>query len=643
MASEPAGGSRNQSSGAKASGGYQHTSSLYRKYRPNSFANDELVGQDHIVRTLQNAVRLNRVGHAYLFSGPRGTGKTTTARLLAKAVNCLAEDPAQRPCNVCANCMAINSGASPDVIEIDAASNRGIDDIRDLRDKVRYAPTQLSSKVYIIDEAHQITGAAANAFLKTLEEPPAHSRFILATTDPEELLPTIVSRCQRFEFRRHSADGMARRLRTVADQEGFEVSEDALLLIGRHATGSLRDALGLLEQLALQAGNGEQPIEVADVRAALGLSRNERVEAIVAALGARDAAAALNVVQTSVDEGEDPRQLNRQLTAFLRSLMLERAGASQSGDATAMDLAQRFSLHDLAAHAQRFAEIDFNIKHSPFPQLPLEIAIVSATTSPEATVGSPERRAVEQAPGVTPRAFEPPAPPRDESQPAPRVTSLRDRVRNPGASREATLLPPRVPAVAEPQAPRAEPAPITPLRSTPPPPASVPQPAAPASDDGVYDVAQIADLWPRIRSDVKAINRRIEALLSEVDPVAISATEITLAVPYPFHRDKLNSDDVRETVADVLSRNLGRRVTIACVLRGEFVPPAAPAQSAPRAAAPAAARDPIPSVVQDNEPQDLDPGDDADEARLQSVKNLLDAEEISDDELARLYGDAAST
>ena len=545
--------------------------------------------------------------------------------------------------HACANCIAINSGASPDFIEIDAASNRGIDDIRDLRDKVRYAPTQLPSKVYIIDEAHQITGAAANAFLKTLEEPPAHSRFILATTDPEELLPTIVSRCQRFEFRRISADDMARRLRTVADQEGFQVSEDALLQIGRHATGSLRDALGLLEQLALQAGGGEQPIEVADVRAALGLSRNERVEAIVVALGARDAAAALGVVQTSVDEGEDPRQLNRQLTAFLRSLMLERAGASQSGDAAAMELAQRFSLHELAAHAQRFAEIDFNIKHSPFPQLPLEIAIVGATTSPGVTTDAPDRRSAEQPPGAAPRAFDAAAPPRDEGQPAPRVTSLRDRVRNPGATRDATSSPLREPTISDPQPPRSEPAPITPLRSAPVSATTAPQPAAPASGGGIYDVAQVADLWPRIRSDVKAINRRIEALLSEVDPVAISESEITLAVPYPFHRDKLNSDEVRETVADVLSRNLGRRVAIACVLRGEYAPPAAPMQTAPRVALTPAAPAPAPAMAQDIEPQDPDPDDDADEARLQALKNLLDAEEISDDEVARLYGDAAST
>src|SRR5215217_5845871 len=231
--------------------GTASTSSLYRKYRPQSFDSDELVGQEHIVRTLQNAVRLDRVAHAYLFSGPRGTGKTTTARVLAKAINCLHDDPGLRPCNTCLNCQAINAGASPDVIEIDAASNRGIDDIRDLRERVRYAPAQLRSKVYIIDESHQITGAAANAFLKTLEEPPAHTRFILATTDPEELLPTIVSRCQRFDFRRVSLDDIVRRLQTVASLEGVSVDADALRLIARYATGSLRDALGLFERLAL--------------------------------------------------------------------------------------------------------------------------------------------------------------------------------------------------------------------------------------------------------------------------------------------------------------------------------------------------------------------------------------------------------
>src|SRR5215207_7308177 len=328
---------------ASSGAGSAATSSLYRKYRPQSFDSDELVGQEHIVRTLQNAVRLDRVAHAYLFSGPRGTGKTTTARVLAKAINCLHEDPGQRPCNACPNCRAINAGASPDIIEIDAASNRGIDDIRDLRERVRYAPAQLRSKVYIIDEAHQITGAAANAFLKTLEEPPAHTRFILATTDPEELLPTIVSRCQRFDFRRVSAEDMVRRMQTVAAHEGIPVEADALRLIARNATGSLRDALGLLEQLAL--GSALSPddqtsvlISVADVTAALGLSRNERVEGLVAAIGRRDAGQALRVVQDAVDDGEDPRQLNRQLLAYLRLLLIERSGGIGDADARAREL-----------------------------------------------------------------------------------------------------------------------------------------------------------------------------------------------------------------------------------------------------------------------------------------------------------------
>src|SRR5215216_1566001 len=412
--------------------GTASTSSLYRKYRPQSFDSDELVGQEHIVRTLQNAVRLDRVAHAYLFSGPRGTGQTTTARVLAKAINCLHDDPAQRPCNVCSNYRAINPGPSPDIIEIDAFFFQAEDGIRDLRERVRYAPAQLRSKVYIIDEAHQITGAAANAFLKTLEEPPVHTRFILATTDPEELLPTIVSRCQRFDFRRVSADDIVRRLQTVAALEGVSVDADALLLIARHATGSLRDALGLLEQLALGSAMSSEnsspvSITVADVTAALGLSRNDRVEGLVAALGCHDAGAALGVVQDAVDEGEDPRQLNRQLLAYLRVLLIERSGGASGADARARELADMFSLSELAALARRFGEIDFTIKHAPYPQLPLEVALVEAVAI--ATSESDPR----------PRSSERPV---EQSRSdlaactSARPTSLRDRVRSPSTIRE---------------------------------------------------------------------------------------------------------------------------------------------------------------------------------------------------------------
>jgi DNA polymerase-3 subunit gamma/tau len=590
------------------------TSSLYRKYRPQSFDSDELVGQEHIVRTLQNAVRLDRVAHAYLFSGPRGTGKTTTARVLAKAINCLHDDPASRPCNTCLNCQAINAGSSPDIIEIDAASNRGIDDIRDLRERVRYAPTQLRSKVYIIDESHQITGAAANAFLKTLEEPPAHTRFILATTDPEELLPTIVSRCQRFDFRRVSADDIVRRLQTVASLEGVSVDADALRLIARHATGSLRDALGLFEQLALgSAVSPEAPssesISAADVTAALGLSRNDRIEDLVAAVGRRDAGQALSVVQDAIDDGEDPRQLNRQLLVYLRLLLIERSGGTGDADARARELAGMFSLPELAWLARRFGEIDFAIKHAPFPQLPLEVALVEAVAivAPDSAARSHNgAQAVEQAPpdaGV-------PSPPRP--------TSLRDRVRTPSPIRE-------VPTPEAARSDHAEPAPITRLRSKP-----VPEAAADASPvvDGSFNIEQIAELWPNVRADVKALNRRIEALLSEVDPVAISGNQVTLAVPYPFHRDKLNSDDVRETVGGVLSRLVGRNLSLVCILRSEMATASVP---------PSPGGIPAPSSIQ---PDDGPSADEEERARvrIRAAMNIFDAEEIREPEAVNQSG-----
>lgn len=573
--------------------------SLYRKHRPQSFDAEEFVGQEPIVRTLRNAVALGRVAHAYLFSGPRGTGKTTTARLLAKAVNCLHPDPTQRPCNDCANCRAINQNATPDIIEIDAASNRGIDDIRDLRDRVRYAPAQLSSKVYIIDEAHQITGAAANAFLKTLEEPPAHTRFILATTDPEELLPTIVSRCQRFEFRRVGAADIARRLRTVAAIEGIAVSDEALHAIARHATGSLRDALGLLERLSLAASPGPvdaDPTEIGvdDVTSALGLSRNERVEHLVEAIGERHAGRALRIVQEAIDEGEDARQLNRQLLSYLRLLLVERAGGPADADDRARALAALFPLAQLAEHARRFGQIDFSIKHAPYPQLPLEIALVEATAAPEAAPradAAPPELPVRESPGVR--------------QPM----SLRERVRGGSSIREASQAPP--------QPSRQEPAPITPLR-----PAPTPSESAPRMDaEGSIEVERIADLWPNVRADVKALNRRIEALLSEVDPVAVAGNQITLAVPYPFHRDKLNSDDVRETVAGVLSRLLGREVSLACILRAELAPPGTTAPVAPRVNSATPAAETIADAAEHERIQ----------ARVTAAKNIFDAEEIDDD------------
>ncbi len=589
--------------------------SLYRKYRPQSFDDHDLVGQEHVVRTLRNAIRLDRVSHAYLFCGPRGTGKTTTARLLAKAVNCLDPDPDRRPCNACANCLAIARGTTTDIFEIDAASNRGIDDIRDLRERVKYAPSQLKVKFYIVDEAHQITGAAANAFLKTLEEPPAHTRFVLATTDPEELLPTIVSRCQRFDFRRIGADPMIGRLRTVAEREAIAVTDDALAVIARHATGSLRDALGLLDQLALHAADQTAddsetaPIDADAVRAALGLSRNERVEALVEALADGDAAAALATVNRAVEQGDDPRQLNRQLVAYLRQLLVHRAGAATDVDERAASLAGRFDVSALADLARRFSEIDYRLKHAPYGQLPLEIALVESCLPAE--VAPRPAAAQDRGSGVA-RSRVAPAPP-DPIEPERPVTSLRDRVRGSASS--------------APAAPKTEPAPALATQPTP----IRPMPT-PSEGGGAATVDQLADLWPRVRQDVKAINRRIEALLSSVDPAFVAGSQITLATPYPFHRDKLNADDVRAVVEQTISRILGSTVVVTTILRDEVdrLRPASPNGTARSADEPAEPAGPsrltetptgaAPEPALDQRANDAQ--------RIQAVKNIFDAEEI---------------
>jgi DNA polymerase-3 subunit gamma/tau len=587
-----------------------HTQSLYRKYRPQSFDAIELVGQEHVVQTLRNAISLDRVAHAYLFCGPRGTGKTTTARLLAKAVNCLDPDPLVRPCNSCVSCKAINSGSATDVIEIDAASNRGIDDIRELRERVKYAPTQLKTKFYIIDEAHQITGAAANAFLKTLEEPPPHTKFILATTDPEQLLQTIISRCQRFDFRRISVDAIVQRLRTVAEAEGLNVDDEALAVIARHATGSLRDALGLLDQLAVyreaEPDSVDTSIDAAAVRAVLGVSRNDRVESLVQALADRDATLALETVNNAIDAGEDPRQLNRQLVGYLRVLLHQRAGGSPDADERAKELANRFELLELAQLARSFSEIDFRIRHASHSQLPLEVALVEAVlrrSAPEETERPSRASAVP--------SRESPARVIREEPPVDQVPSsrLRDKVR----------------------------ANSTNANSVKPVPGSVDKTANGATSGNALTVDQIADLWQRIRADVKAVNRRVEALLSTIDPVAVDGNEVTLASPYEFHKTKLNSDEARVVVEDVISRITGRRLRVSCILRDEL--PSAEQKS--NASRPVRIEHVVETENEAAPTQDGDseddlgpveqlPDDEAAQQRINAAKNIFDAEEVRD-------------
>ncbi len=356
---------------------------LYRKWRSQTFG--EVIGQQHVTQTLINALDLGRVAHAYLFSGPRGTGKTSTARLLAKAVNCRNEDPSQRPCNECHICMAINEGRLLDLIEIDAASNTGVDDIRDLRDKVGFRPSEAKIKFYIIDEVHMLSNSAFNALLKTLEEPPEHVIFVLATTEPEKIPATITSRCQRFDFKRIRVEDVVERLRFIIEQEGVEAETDALTYIARQGGGSMRDAISLLDQLVAY-GSGHITLEL--VQNVLGAVASQTVVELVDAMIDQDVAVGLDAINRVVNDGLDPRQMAREVVEYLRGVMLIKLGNStdllnlpQETLAIMKKQADRADAGMIVRATSLFNEAMLDIKSGllAIPQLPIELALVEST------------------------------------------------------------------------------------------------------------------------------------------------------------------------------------------------------------------------------------------------------------------------
>ena len=294
---------------------------LYRRWRPQDFA--ALVGQQAVKTALANALTSGRIAHAYLFTGPRGTGKTSTARILAKALNC-DQGPTAHPCGTCANCERITNGTSMDVFEIDAASNRGIEEIKALREQIAFTPVEGRYKIYIIDEVHMLTTEAFNALLKTLEEPPAHVIFILATTDPHKIPATIHSRCQRFDFRRVTVEEIVEHLAMVAMQSGIQADEEALRLIAIQSEGGLRDALSLLDQCGVMA----QRVTAATVREVLGIVGREALRELVQEIGRQDLAAALAKLQQLLEQGKDARQVLTELAEYLRALLLYKAAPS---------------------------------------------------------------------------------------------------------------------------------------------------------------------------------------------------------------------------------------------------------------------------------------------------------------------------
>ena len=498
----------------------------YRKWRPGCFA--DLVGQEHVATTLRQAIKLGRVSHSYLFCGPRGTGKTTTARIVAKAVNCL--DPQDGdPCNQCAICTSINEERFMDTIEMDAASNRGIEDIRDIRDKVNFAPSEGRRKVYIIDEAHMLTDQASNAFLKTLEEPPSHVIFILCTTEANRILPTIVSRCQRFDFRRLPSDRIYQRLAEITEGEGASVAPDALRLVARYAAGSLRDAENLLEQLVVSYGGDVTLVQVEEL---LGLGHGDRWLDLVKYLLMGNTSASLEIINQAAWDGADLRQMHRQAQELLRAAMLLEWGA-----ADALELPEHVTgqLKELVGNLPNWRIIkalriwgEVNMRYDAPSTLPLELAVVEICNDDVA----PPMEAARPEPAARPAPA--PAPRRQAASPTPSP---------------ATMAPNDAAGTGN-AAPRAPERPHTaPVR----PPSGTAAGDAPVFSGGGDDVP---GMW---QAAVKALGRAVGkkynlgALLRDCKPNTITLEGDTLFIPF-VHRP--NMERMQEEMDDPNSRNM---------------------------------------------------------------------------------------
>jgi DNA polymerase III subunit gamma/tau len=375
---------------------------LYLKWRPAAF--DDVVGQEHIVRTLRNALKSGRIRHAYLFSGPRGTGKTTMARLLAKAVNCHDAEPNNRPCNKCAACIAVNEGRYLDLIEIDAATHTGVDDVRDLRDKIAFSPGEGTYKVYIIDEVHRFTGNAFDALLKTLEEPPEHAVFVLATTEIDKVPATIKSRCLQFEFRRLSLHEATDRLQEIVDNEGLKYEREALEIVARYGTGSMRDSISLLDQIITDPN---EPITVELAQRVLGSASSRATRDLVDAIITQDAATGLTLINDAVDTGADPRQFGQQLVEYLRNVLLaQTAGidlieASQEEKLLYTQQAHQLQRPVLVRVIRAFNDAVNNYRGGWQPQLTLELALIESLRPVEQEyAAAPVVQAVPQPPAM---------------------------------------------------------------------------------------------------------------------------------------------------------------------------------------------------------------------------------------------------
>jgi DNA polymerase-3 subunit gamma/tau len=509
-----------------------------------------MVGQEQVVRTLSHAITRGKVHHAYLFVGSRGTGKTSTAKILAASLNC-EQGPTVTPCGVCESCVSIANATSMDVIEMDAASNNSVDDIRDLRERVAYAPLSGRHKVYILDEAHMLSPQAWNAFLKTLEEPPPRTIFVLATTEAQKVLPTVVDRCHRFDFGRPTVEQVARVVGRVAATEQIDIEPPAIALIARHATGSFRDALGTLEQLLAYAGESER-ITSPDVLAVLGVADAEQLFEALEAVIAHDPAAALRAAATLTGSGRDPGQILRDLEIHGRELLAvkileevpEELRITPERDERLLTQARALAATDVVRLLDLVSAALEATANGAQARIQLELVLIKAT-APEVDPSTAALLArIERLEAAL--AGTGPAPPAAGNGGAPEA-----------AAAPAVSSPPPSDPVPDPE-------------PEPPTPAPAPRPAAP-SPTGPPELQTVAACWPAVIDVVRQDNEMLAALLADARPVALHNQDVTVAFPAgkAFLKRKAEQDDYRRATAEALRSVIGTTLVLRYELRDE--------------------------------------------------------------------------